>query len=284
MKHVRKTVKSIPRIAWIAGSGMVALLAVLLLMPPPGPLGVEASGKRDRNSVRSSGEADAAPSLRDLESSPLPRPLATYNRLRQRNLFRPLVSDAPAPSALAPLEAPLGLLPMSAGVGGLPPAGSSPFVLSGKGKPLPSQKSLGPWTFVGYVTEDGVPKAVLENKKERLGRGVGVGDRVEGAMVTGISRSSIRLMRNDQAFLLLLVDPLEAAKNAPSPPAVGGPGAAPGSPPSGPPKPGGPTPAGPAGSPPPPNSGGPPRPNGAAAPPAASPAPPQMDIRSLNKG
>jgi hypothetical protein len=140
--------------------------------------------------------------------------------------------------------------------------GSGLFALP-SGKPLPVQKTLGPWSYVGYTSVDGTAGAVLENKAEHQGRSIQVGDVVEEAAVTGISAQNIRMTRKGKAFLLQQTDPTEAPKAAPVTPPP--PGAPPTSSPSPTPPPGNAPPSGPT-----PSSGPTPP---ALPPPAVAPAP-----------
>ncbi|MBW3625478.1 MAG: hypothetical protein KY468_18945 [Armatimonadetes bacterium] len=273
----------VPRIAWILLAGLAAMAGILLLLPPPsGDADAAGSGGRVNSSASPREAASALGSSAESTKRPV-RPLAAYDRLRQRNLFNPLVK--PDTASLSPSEEILGLPPLDSGLPALPPLGRGGLfpsaALPASAKPLPTQNALGSWAYVGYASEDGLPGAVLENKAERQGRIVRVGDRVEGALITGITRQRLLLQRNGKSFLLLLTDPLEAAKNAkPASPANAAPPGAPAPPKPGAAPPGGPNPGPPSGpSPAPaPPQGGPPRP--ATGP---TPAPPPVIIHDNDR-
>ena len=246
--------KKFPRITWVFLAGTIALVAFVFLAPSPSSKIGAASLQRNSGSSSASQTGEVIdPAVSHERNGPSHRALAAYHRLSSRNVFRPLLSrslslnpaNQPVSGPPRVPGAPLGLLPIGVDVSHLPP-GSGRFFGPGSESALPVQQSLGPWTYAGYSSEDGVPSAVLENKAKREGRAVHIGDRVEGARVVGISRESIRFLKEGKAFRLVLMDAMEALKTA-KPPTPGA-ATAPGSPPSpsGTPAPGSPAPGSPA--------------------------------------
>jgi hypothetical protein len=232
--------KSYPHLAWILTAAALALVALFVLLPPAPGVG-KVAPRRGANAPASV----RVLSLSETGSPPAVRSLASYARLRQRPLFKPLVKTNTGSAVTG--DGTLGILPLD-GLTGLPPMGLGLFP---SGKPLPVQPTLGPWTYVGYASVDGSAGAVLENKSDHKGRSIQIGDVIEEATVTGISPENVRLTRKGKSFLLKKTDPTEPAKVATVPaPASGAP------------------PHGPGGTPP---SGGPPSPSGNASPPPGAP-------------
>jgi hypothetical protein len=198
----------------------------------------------------------------------------TYNRLRERDLFRPLLTAKK--SGISVDETAVGVFPLN-GIGGLPPIGKGDLFAVPKGE-IVTQKTLGNWIYVGYSSANGMPTALVENKTDHQGQMVQAGDRLEDATVVSVSPQGIRFLKSDKGILLVITNPADLAKEAASkaakvaqaaPPGGNG---APAPPPQGNPAPSGPSPNGPP-------PGGPP-PNVAASGPTPAPAlPPGVMIK-----
>jgi hypothetical protein len=266
--------KSVPRVLWVVLTGIVGLIALFLLTPSPRveTASLRPDTLRDRETPRVVRSSSGGPSRsgsdkteRDLSADSLETPTSeiakggagtkiaeTYNRLRERDLFRPLITTKK--SGISVEENAIGVFPLS-GIGGLPPLGKGDLFAIPKG-PLVSQKTLGPWIYVGYSSANGAPTALVENKTDHQGQMVQAGDRLEDATVVSVSPQGVRFLKSDKGILLLITNPADLAKDAaktgakvaqgpspngngsPSPPPQGGP------PPSGP-GPNGPSPGGP---------------------------------------
>jgi hypothetical protein len=190
-----------------------------------------------------------SPSPRVVRGSAGAKVADTYNRLRERDLFRPLVSAKK--SGISVDESDVGVFPIG-GIGGLPPLGKEDFFALPKG-PLTSQKTLGDWIYVGYSSEDGAPTGLVEKKTDHQGQMIRAGDRLDDATVVSVSPEGVRLIKSDKGIVLAITNPADLAKEAaksaakvaqgpspngkgsPAPPAPGGPppGSNPGSAPPG---------------------------------------------------
>jgi hypothetical protein len=152
--------------------------------------------------------------------------LASYNRLMNRDLFKPIVGVAQGAGGEGEWSATLGVLPLGVkGLGLLPSAdGFSQDLIGGS---YVTQNTMGPWAYVGFSTEDGVPFALLEDKSNHQGRRVQAGDKVEGATALSVARQGIRFIKGESRILLAFSDAMETKKAGNAPKAESKPAAGP---------------------------------------------------------
>lgn len=137
------------RLSLIVGGGVMVLALLILLPDRP----QSASGRADGKAAAKIAEPLAL-------APPKTRPLKEYSSLMGRNLFQPLVSDRvrrPAPSA-------------SNATGFTPPSGVDPLppltLRDAQGLSRPNASlSMGGWEYIGSVTVDNVPFALMLNTK-----------------------------------------------------------------------------------------------------------------------
>jgi hypothetical protein len=191
----------------------------------------------------------AADTRRTGASSPAPASFDRYRRLLELNPFSPRLPKKVAPPVITPVNPPPVIPPV--GPGGEKPA----EVKKPDAPPAPPAVPAPPdplkdWVYSGTVAIGGDVYAVVENKANKQGRYVKVGDDFEGATVDQVAQSDLVITLNGQSRTLpkstaFNVTPLNGAGGAapgggPGAPGPGGPGA-PGAPGG---KPGGPAPAG----------------------------------------